>query len=52
MEGIMKNLLWLWIILGVIAGLGVIFLCIPKTKKRYLAYILRQAPSLIARYFV
>jgi hypothetical protein len=47
----MKNLLWLWIVLGIL-GVGVLgYLSIPKSKKRYLAYILRQAPSLIARYF-
>lgn len=47
----MKNLLWLWIVLGILV-LGTLgFLSIPKSKKRYLGYILRQAPSLIARYF-
>jgi hypothetical protein len=46
------NLLWLWIVLGILALLAIIYLCLPKSKKRYLSYFLRQVPSLIARYFV
>ena len=46
------NLLWLWIVLGVLAILAIIILSLPKSKKRFLSYMLRQAPSLIARYFV
>jgi hypothetical protein len=46
------NLLWLWIVLGIIAIITIIVLCIPKSKRRFLGYILRQVPSLIARYFV
>lgn len=48
----MRNLLWLWIVLGVIAIVVVIISLLPKSKKRYLSYILRQASSLIARYNV
>jgi len=48
----MRNLLWLWIVLGVLAVIAVIILLLPKSKKRYLSYILRQASSLIARYNV
>lgn len=40
-----------WVLLGIL-GVGVLgYLFIPKSKKRYLGYILRQAPSLISRYF-
>lgn len=46
------NLLWLWIVLGVLAIMAVIVLCLPKSKRRFFSYILRQVPSLIARYFV
>ena len=46
------NLLWLWIVLGVLALIAIIILCLPKSKKRYLSYFLQQLPSLIARYFV
>ena len=47
----MKYLTWLWIILGVL-GLGVIYkIVVPKSKNRYLSYIVQQAPSLIGRYF-
>jgi hypothetical protein len=46
------NLLWLWIVLGVLAIITIIILLLPKSKRRFLGYILRQAPSLIARYFV
>ena len=46
------HLLWLWIVLGILAVLAVVYLCLPVSKKRYLKYFLRQAPSLIARYFV
>lgn len=41
-----------WWIIFAILGIGTLgYLGIPKTKKRYLTYILRQAPSLIPRYF-
>ena len=46
------NLLWLWIVLGILAVIAIIILCLTKSKRRFLSYILRQAPSLIARYFV
>lgn len=46
------NLLWLWIVLGILAIITIIILCLPKSKRRFLGYLLRQAPSLIARYFV
>lgn len=47
----MKNWLWLWIVLGVL-GIGIFgYMNIPKSKKRYLGYILRQAPSLLPRYY-
>lgn len=46
------NLLWLWIVLGIIAIIAIIVLCLPKSKRRFFSYILRQVPSLIARYFV
>lgn len=46
------NLLWLWIVLGIIAILAIIVLCLPKSKRRFFNYLLRQVPSLIARYFV
>lgn len=40
-----------WVLLGIL-GVGVFgYLVIPKSKRRYLGYILRQAPSLISRYF-
>jgi hypothetical protein len=48
----MKDLLWLWIILILVALIVIVFISLPKSKKRYLGYIVRQAPSLIARYFV
>lgn len=44
--------LWLWIVLGVIAIIAIIISLLPKTKKRYLSYILHHASSLIARYNV
>lgn len=46
------NLLWLWIVLGIIAVIAIVVLCLPKSKRRFLSYFLRQVPSLIARYFV
>lgn len=46
------NLLWLWIVLGIVALITIIVMCIPKSKRRFLSYLLRQVPSLIARYFV
>jgi hypothetical protein len=48
----MTDLLWLWIILILAALIVIVFISLPKSKKRYLGYIIRQAPSLIARYFV
>ncbi len=47
-----RNLLWLWIVLGIVALITIIVLCLPKSKRRFLGYMLRQVPSLIARYFV
>lgn len=47
-----NNLLWLWIVLGIVVLITIIVMCLPKSKRRFLSYLLRQAPSLIARYFV
>jgi len=46
------NLLWLWIVLGILAVLAIFIISLPKSKRRFLGYMMRQAPSLIARYFV
>jgi len=46
------NLLWLWIVLGILAIIVLVILSLPKSKKRFFSYFLRQVPYLIARYFV
>ena len=46
------NLLWLWIVLILLAIALIGYGSLSKSKKRYLGYIARQVPSLIARYFV
>lgn len=46
------NLLWLWIVLAVLGVIGIILLCLPKSKKRYLNYLMHFVSSLVARYFV
>ncbi len=48
----MKDLLWLWVILALAVVIIVIYSSLSKSKKRYLGYLLRQVPALIARYFV
>lgn len=48
----MKRLFWLWVLLITAALLVVGYSRLSVSKKRYLGYILRQAPALIARYFV
>ncbi len=48
----MKKVLWLWVILILAAAAVVGFSRLSESKKRYLGYVARQAPALIARYFV
>ena len=49
----MKKGIWLWIIILILAVVGVVgYSRLSESKKRYLGYISRQAPDLIARYFV
>jgi hypothetical protein len=47
-----QNLLWLWIVLGVLAILAIFIFSLSKSKRRFLRYMLQQVPSMLARYFV
>ena len=48
----MKTKTWLWVLLVLLAALILGYNSLSDSKKRYLAYMSKQVPHLITRYFV
>lgn len=47
----MKHLAWLWTLIGIVGAGALVYASLSKSKRRYLGYILKQAPSLLSRYY-